>query len=79
MAGQTGSGKSVFLQSLLASLVRYHGPESIRFNLVDPKRVTFTSASFRSAMAAHLESPISFDTEETLPLVEQLVDLMEDR
>jgi len=79
VAGQTGSGKSVFLQSLLASLVRYHGPESIRFNLVDPKRVTFTSASFRSAMAAHLESPISFDTEETLPLVEQLVDLMEAR
>lgn len=79
VAGQTGSGKSVFLQSLLASLVRYHGPEGIRFNLVDPKRVTFTSAGFRSAMAAHLESPISFDAEETLPLVEQLVDLMEDR
>ena len=49
IAGQTGSGKSVFLQSLLASLVQFHGPESIRFNLVDPKRVTFTSASFSSS------------------------------
>ncbi len=79
VAGQTGSGKSVFLQSLLASLVRFHGPESVRFHLVDPKRVTFTSASFRSSLAAHLEGPISFDAEETLPLISQLVELMEER
>lgn len=79
VAGQTGSGKSVFLQSLLASLVRFHGPEALRFNLVDPKRVTFTSSSFRSSMASHLEAPISFDAEETLPLISQLVDLMEER
>ena len=79
VAGQTGSGKSVFLQSLLASLVRYHGPEGIRFNLVDPKRVTFLGASFRSSIASHLEAPISFDAEETLPLISQLVELMEER
>ncbi len=79
VAGQTGSGKSVFLQSLLASLVRFHGPEGIRFNLVDPKRVTFTSATFRSSIAAHLEAPISFDAEETLPLITTLVELMEER
>ena len=79
VGGQSGSGKSVFLQSLLASLVRYHGPESIRFNLVDPKRVTFTGAAFRSAMSAHLAAPISFDAEETLPLISQLVELMEER
>lgn len=79
VAGQTGSGKSVFLQSLLASLVRFHGPEGIRFNLVDPKRVTFLGASFRSSIASHLEAPISFDAEETLPLISQLVELMEER
>jgi S-DNA-T family DNA segregation ATPase FtsK/SpoIIIE len=79
IAGQTGSGKSVFLQSLLASLVQFHGPESIRFNLVDPKRVTFTSASFNSSLSAHLQAPISFDAEDTLPLIQQLVDLMEER
>lgn len=79
VAGQTGSGKSVFLQALLASLVQFHGPESIRFNLVDPKRVTFTSASFNSSLSAHLEAPISFDAEDTLPLIQQLVDLMEER
>ncbi len=79
VAGQTGSGKSVFLQSLLGSLVRYHGPEGLRFNLIDPKRVTFTGATFRSSIASHLESPISFDAEETLPLIEQLIELMEER
>lgn len=79
VAGQTGSGKSVFLQSLLASLVRFHGPEKIRFNLVDPKRVTFTSAAFRSSMSAHLQSPISFEAEQTLPLIDELVVLMEER
>lgn len=79
VAGQTGSGKSVFLQSLLASLVQFHGPQAIRFNLVDPKRVTFTSASFNSSLSAHLQAPISFDAEDTLPLIQQLVDLMEER
>jgi S-DNA-T family DNA segregation ATPase FtsK/SpoIIIE len=79
VGGQTGSGKSVFLQSLLASLVQFHGPESIRFNLVDPKRVTFTNASFNSSLGAHLQAPISFDAEDTLPLIQQLVDLMEER
>lgn len=79
VAGQTGSGKSYFLQSLLASLVRFHGPEGIRFNLVDPKRVTFMGASFRSSIASHLEAPVSYDAEETLPLISQLVELMEER
>lgn len=79
VAGQTGSGKSVFLQGLLASLVRFHGPEAIRFNLVDPKRVTFTDATFRSSIASHLESPVSYSAEDTLPLISQLVELMEER
>src|SRR5690606_23786633 len=72
-------GKSYFLQSLLASLMRYHGPEGIRFNLVDPKRVTFMGASFRSSMASHLEAPVSYDATATLPLISQLVELMEER
>jgi len=79
VAGQSGSGKSVLLQSIVASLLQYHGPESIRFVLVDPKRVTFNGASFRTAVAAHLEGPIRAELEDTLPVVEQLVDVMEER
>lgn len=79
VAGQTGSGKSVFLQALLASLVRFHGPDALRFSLVDPKRVTFTGATFRSSISPHLDGPISHDSEETLPIISQLVELMEER
>jgi S-DNA-T family DNA segregation ATPase FtsK/SpoIIIE len=79
VAGQSGSGKSVLLQSIVAGLLQFHSPEAIRFVLVDPKRVTFNGASFRSAIAAHLEGPIRSGLEDTLPVVEQLVELMEER
>lgn len=79
IAGQSGSGKSVLIQSIVASLVRYHGPEAIRFTLIDPKRVTFVGAAFRAAVAAHLEGPIRFEIEEVLPVIGQLVDVMEER
>lgn len=79
VAGQSGSGKSVLLQAIVAGLLQFHAPEAIRFVLVDPKRVTFNGASFRSAVAAHLEGPIRADLEDTLPVIEQLVDVMEER
>ena len=79
VAGQSGSGKSVLLQSIVAALLQFHAPEAIRFVLVDPKRVTFNGASFRSAVAAHLEGPIRAGLEDTLPVIEQLVELMEER
>lgn len=79
IAGQSGSGKSVLIQSLVASLVRFHGPDAIRFTLIDPKRVTFVGAAFRAAVSAHLEGPIRFDIEEVLPVIRELVDMMEER
>lgn len=79
VAGQSGSGKSVLLQSIVAGLLQYHAPEAVRFVLVDPKRVTFNGPAFRSAVAAHLEGPIRATIEDTLPVIEQLVDLMEER
>jgi len=39
VAGTTGSGKSVFLNSLLVDLIRGNGPENLRLLLIDPKRV----------------------------------------
>jgi ABC-type sugar transport system ATPase subunit len=40
-AGTTGSGKSVFLQSLLLSLVLERSPSECQVLICDPKRVTF--------------------------------------
>ena len=79
VAGQSGSGKSILLQSIIASLVQYHGPEGIRFTLIDPKRVTFIAPSFKAAVAAHLDGPVRYDAEETMPVLEQLVEIMEER
>lgn len=79
VAGQSGSGKSVLLQSIVASLVQYHPPSAIRFTLVDPKRVTFNGAAFRGAVAAHLDGPVRSEIESVLPVLEQLIQIMEER
>jgi DNA segregation ATPase FtsK/SpoIIIE, S-DNA-T family len=79
IGGQSGSGKSFLLRALVASLLHYHPPSAIRFVLVDPKRVTFNVAQFKSAVSAHLESPIVYDTEEGIPIVERLIETMDER
>lgn len=45
IAGQTGSGKSAGLNSLIVSLLYKASPDDLRFILIDPKRVEF--AKFR--------------------------------
>ena len=42
IAGSTGSGKSVFLHSLIMSLMFKMSPQQLRFILIDPKRVEFS-------------------------------------
>ena len=39
IAGATGSGKSVCINSIIAGLLMQHGPETLRFVMVDPKMV----------------------------------------
>ena len=42
VAGATGSGKSVTLHTMLASLLFRNGPGNLRFIMIDPKRVELT-------------------------------------
>ncbi len=41
VAGATGAGKSVFLNSLIISLIAKYSPEDVRLMLIDPKLVEF--------------------------------------
>lgn len=42
VAGATGTGKSVFLNSLIISLIAKYSPEDLRIILIDPKQVEFS-------------------------------------
>ena len=41
VAGSTGSGKTVFLYTLIVSLIQQHDPQSAQLILVDPKQTDF--------------------------------------
>ncbi|MDR0752294.1 MAG: hypothetical protein LBF12_06935 [Christensenellaceae bacterium] len=43
VAGATNTGKSVFMNSMLVSILFKHSPEDVRFIIIDPKRVEFVS------------------------------------
>jgi len=61
----------------VSSMCHFHPPSTIRFTLVDPKRVTF--GSFAAGIAAHLAGPIYHDAEALLPELDELVAEMEAR
>jgi DNA segregation ATPase FtsK/SpoIIIE, S-DNA-T family len=57
IAGATGSGKSVGMNTFLLSLLYQNSPEDLRFIMVDPKRVEL--ASYNSI--PHLLTPVIMD------------------
>lgn len=65
IGGLTGSGKSVFLNSLICSLVQNHSPDQVRFVLMDPKRVEFGIY----AKLPHLYSPIVHEPEQGITML----------
>ena len=60
IAGATGSGKSVCINSLVASLLYSKPPDQMRLLMVDPKRVELTPFNG----IPHLVAPVIVDAEE---------------
>ncbi len=77
VGGTTGSGKSVLLRSIAASLVHFHPPAEVQLTLVDPKRVSF--ARLATAVGAHLAGPLLHDVDEAIPVLASLIEEMEER
>ena len=75
IAGATGSGKSVFLNDVLISLLYQNSPADLRMILVDPKRVEFTAYSD----IPHLLSPVIVDPHKTINALKWLVMEMDRR
>ncbi len=62
IAGATGSGKSVSINTLLLSLLYSNSPDSLRLILVDPKRVELTPYN----NIPHLLTPVITTVEKTI-------------
>jgi DNA segregation ATPase FtsK/SpoIIIE, S-DNA-T family len=62
IAGATGSGKSVAIHGLIASLLYRCGPAQLRFIMIDPKRVELTL--YRSL--PHLLTPVITDAKKAI-------------
>lgn len=75
VAGQTGSGKSVMINTLLTSLLYRNSPSEMRLILVDPKQVEMAPY----ADIPHLLTPVITEPEKTVSALKWAVNEMERR
>lgn len=75
IAGQTGSGKSVMINTLLTSLLYRNSPSEMKLILVDPKQVEM--APYEDI--PHLLTPVINDPEKTISALKWAVNEMERR
>ncbi len=75
IAGSTGSGKSVALNTMLISLLCKYSPKELKLILIDPKRLEFASY----ADIAHLLFPIVTDPKRSAPILRWVIQQMEKR
>lgn len=75
IAGQTGSGKSVMINTLLTSLLYRNSPSDMKIILVDPKQVEMAPY----ADIPHLLTPVITEPEKTISALKWAVNEMERR
>ena len=75
VAGATGTGKTIFLNSLILSLLYKYTPEQLRMIMVDPKRVEFQNYND----IPHLLCPVIYDAAKTINALQWLAREMERR
>ncbi len=75
IAGATGSGKTVCLNSTICCLLLHNTPNDVRFIMIDPKRVELTP--FNSI--PHLATPVIVDTGKALGTLRWLSQEMDKR
>lgn len=75
VAGTTGSGKSIYIHSIISTLIMRVSPDDLRIVLVDPKKVEMTK--YRDM--PHLLCPIITESAKAKVMLSKLVDEMNDR
>jgi len=75
VAGSTGTGKTIFLNNLILSLLYKNSPQILRLILIDPKRVEFPIYNG----LPHLLSPVISDPQRTINALKWLISEMERR
>lgn len=75
VAGTTGSGKSMCLQTLLTGLLMRHAPSDVRVILIDPKRLEFSHYQG----IPHLLFPIIVAPTEAVQVLHWVIKTMEER
>lgn len=75
IAGSTGSGKSVCINAIIASILYKAHPDDVKLVLIDPKRVEFS----RYSGIPHLASPIITEPKMANAALKWIVDEMENR
>ena len=75
VAGQTGSGKSVMLNTMIISLLYQNNPDDLRFIMVDPKRVELTIYNG----LPHLLTPVITEVSKTINALKWCLNEMDRR
>lgn len=75
IAGSTGSGKTVCINTIITSLLFQNGPEDLRFIMVDPKRVELQSYND----IPHLLTPVITDVKKAVNALRWTIGEMERR